>query len=80
MVHQDVRSEGPVSYTHIDVYKRQGLDASALTGYSLNAFASGCDGSGLTSGYVSALETIWDAAEFKKQGSAKITVLSLIHI
>ena len=51
-----------------------GLDASALTGYSLNAFASGSDGSGLTSGYVSALETIWDAAEFKKQGSAKITV------
>ena len=51
-----------------------GLDASALAGYSVNAFASGSDGSGLTSGYVSALETIWDAAEFKKQGSAKITV------
>ena len=52
-----------------------GLDASALTGYSTNMFATGTEGgAALTSGYVDALETIWDTAEFKKQGRARITV------
>ncbi len=51
-----------------------GLNASALTGYSTNMFATGTEGASLTSGYVNALETIWDTAEFKKQGRAKITV------
>ena len=51
-----------------------GLDASALSGMSANMFASSASDSTIASGYVDALETVWDAAEFEKQGKAKITV------
>ena len=51
-----------------------GLDASAFSGMSANMFASSSSDSTVASGYVDALETVWDAAEFEKQGKAKITV------
>ena len=51
-----------------------GLDASLLSGYSMDIFSTDKKNSGVASGYVDALETIWDAAKFEKQGKAKITV------
>ena len=33
---EDTMRAGPVSYTHLDVYKRQGKDASQFTGCSLS--------------------------------------------
>ena len=51
-----------------------GLDAASFPNTDVELFASDNGGSGVAGGYVSALETIWDAAKFEKQGRAKITV------
>ena len=50
------------------------LDAGSVSGLSFNYFSSQAKSGELASGYVDALETIWDAANFEKQGKAKITV------
>ena len=51
-----------------------GLDAGSLPHINMNVFAQSADSTGVQSEYVDALETVWDAAQFEKQGKAKITV------
>ena len=51
-----------------------GLDAGSMPHINMNMFAQGADSTGIQSQYVDALETVWDAAQFEKQGKAKITV------
>ncbi len=51
-----------------------GLDAGSMPHIDMNVFAQSADGTGVQSEYVDALETVWDAAQFEKQGKAKITV------
>ena len=51
-----------------------GLDATSMPHINMNMFAQSADSTGIQSQYVDALETVWDAAQFEKQGKAKITV------
>ena len=51
-----------------------GLDAGSIPHINMNVFAQSADSTGVQSEYVDALETVWDAAQFEKQGKAKITV------
>ena len=51
-----------------------GLDAGIIPHINMNVFAQSADSTGVQSEYVDALETVWDAAQFEKQGKAKITV------
>ncbi len=51
-----------------------GLDAGSIPQINMNVFAQSADSTGVQSEYVDALETVWDAAQFEKQGKAKITV------
>ena len=51
-----------------------GLDAGSMPKINMNVFAQSADSTGVQSEYVDALETVWDAAQFEKQGKAKVTV------
>ena len=51
-----------------------GLDAGSIPHININVFAQSADSTGVQSEYVDALESVWDAAQFEKQGKAKITV------
>ena len=83
----------PVSYTHLDVYKRQGYNCGSLTSESLSgitAYVAGKDYIGGLIGYNDALEnTAFYGYSFAGGsvigrdfvgGIAGVNLLSLIHI